>query len=150
MFLLILTKADSFSLYLNMLTQLKIYQYLHDPDKDVDIHFDFRAYEPPQHIDVWGPRPYYLAEIIYEYDTDDEGRRSCTREADDHFFESHTHPLHQYTVYRADGGSLEQTMQRDSNDAVIYGPAPYQQQNLLEPAAIQLRSPPLHLRRTHR
>ena len=79
-------------------------RYLHDPDKDEDLHFDFMAYEPPQHIDVWGPRPYSLAEIIYEYDTEDEGQRGYQRDSQDRFFESHTHPLHQYTLYRADGG----------------------------------------------
>ena len=44
------------------------------------------------------------AEIIYEYDTEDDGQRGCQRDADDHLFENHSHPLHQYITYLEDGG----------------------------------------------
>ena len=75
-------------------------RYLYDPDKDDrDLHFDQMIYEQQQRRSAWAPRPYSLAEIIYEYDTEDEGRRGCQRDSDDHFHENHSHPLHQYLAY---------------------------------------------------
>ena len=64
-------------------------RYLYDPEKD-----DTDLIEQPRRRSIWGPRPYSLAEIIYEYDTEDEGLRSDTRATDDHFHENHSHPLH--------------------------------------------------------
>ena len=50
--------------------------YLYDPEKDDrELHRDHMVYDPPQRSSEWAPRPYSLAEIIYEYDTEDEGRR---------------------------------------------------------------------------
>ena len=46
--------------------------YLYDPEKDDgDLHCDHMVLEPPRNSSMWGPRPYSLAEIIYEYDTED-------------------------------------------------------------------------------
>jgi hypothetical protein len=69
--------------------------YLYDPDKDDRdlIDLERRLYEPPRRRSIWSPRPYSLAEIIYEYDTEDEGLRSDTRATADHFHENHSHPL---------------------------------------------------------
>ena len=48
--------------------------YLYDRDKDDrDLHRDHMVYDPPQRSSKWAPRPYSLAEIMYEYDTEDEG-----------------------------------------------------------------------------
>ena len=47
--------------------------YLHDPEKDDrDLHRDYMVREPPRNKSKWGRRPYSLAEIIYECDTEDE------------------------------------------------------------------------------
>ena len=53
---------------------------------------------------MWGPRAYSLAEIINEYDTEDEGRRSCQRESGDNYHEHHSYPLNLYHMYLDDGG----------------------------------------------
>ena len=56
--------------------------YLYDPEMDGrDLHSDHMVlYEPPQ-SSKWGPRPFFLAEIIYEYDTEDEGKRCCQHDS---------------------------------------------------------------------
>ncbi len=68
---------------------------------------------------MWGPRPYSLAEIIYEYDTEDEGQRGYERESQDRFFEHHTHPLHQYLCYLEVGGRRRCAL-TDTGDEVVY------------------------------
>ena len=76
-------------------------------------------FEPPQRSSEWAPRPYSLAEIIYEYDTEDEGRRGCQRDSDDHFRENHSHPLHQHLAYLEDGGRRRHT-HTDTGDESLY------------------------------
>ena len=49
-------------------------------------------------------RPYSLAKIIYEYDTEDEGQRSYQRETQDRFHDTHSHPFYQYQMYMDVGG----------------------------------------------
>ena len=61
-------------------------------------------HDPPLRSSEWAPRPYSLSEIVYEYDTEDEGRRAYERDTQDHFHENHSHPLHQYLAYLEDGG----------------------------------------------
>ncbi len=68
---------------------------------------------------MWGPRPHSLAEIIYEYDTEDEGQRGYERESQDRFFEHHTHPLHQYLCYLEDGGRRRLVL-TDTGDEAVY------------------------------
>jgi hypothetical protein len=68
---------------------------------------------------MWGQRPYSLAEIIFEYDTDDEGRRGYQRGSDDHLFEHHTHPLHEYLMYLEDGGRRRCVL-TDTGDELVY------------------------------
>jgi hypothetical protein len=88
-------------------------RYLYDPDKDDrDLHFDQMIYEQ-------APRPYSLAEIIYEYDTEDEGRRGCQRDSDDHFHENHSHPLHQYLAHLEDG-CRRRHVHTDTGDESLY------------------------------
>ena len=60
-----------------------------------------------------------MAEIIYEYDTEDEGLRSDTRATDDHFHENHSHPLHQYLCYLEDGGRRRHAL-TDTGDEAVY------------------------------
>jgi hypothetical protein len=60
-----------------------------------------------------------LAEIIYEYDTEDEGQRGYERESQDRFFEHHTHPLHQYLCYLEDGGRQRCAL-TDTGDERVY------------------------------
>ena len=67
----------------------------------------------------WAPRPYSLAEIIYEYDTEDKGRRGCQRDSDDHFHENHKHPLNQYNMYLDDGGR-RRCVHTDTRDELVY------------------------------
>ena len=67
----------------------------------------------------WGSRPYSLAEIIYEYDTEDEGQRGYQRDSQDHFHENHSHPLHQYIMYREDGGRRRCVL-TDTGDELVY------------------------------
>ena len=74
--------------------------YLYDPEKD-DRDLEL---EPPRNSSRWGPRPYTLAEIVYEYDTEDERQLDCQRDAQDHFYKNHTHPLHQFLTFLEDGG----------------------------------------------
>ena len=79
--------------------------YLYDPEKvDKDLEHDYMVPEPPRKSSKWGPRPYSLAESVYEYDTEDEGQRGFHRDAQDHFYENHTNPLHQFLTYLEDGG----------------------------------------------
>jgi hypothetical protein len=96
-------------------------RYLYDPEKDDTDLIDRERilYEPPRRRSIWGPRPYCLAEIIYEYDTEDEGLRSDTRATDDHFHEHHSHPLHQYLCYLADGGRRRYVL-TDTGDETVY------------------------------
>ena len=67
----------------------------------------------------WGPRPYSLAEIIYEYNTEDKGRCGCQRDSYDHFHENHEHPLHQYLIYLEDGGR-RRYVHTDTGDEQFY------------------------------
>ena len=57
-----------------------------------------------------------MAEIIYNYDTDDEGQQGALRDAQDHFFENHTHPLHQYLE---DGGRRRCVLE-DTGEELVY------------------------------
>ena len=57
---------------------------------------------------------YSLAEIIYEYNTDDEGQRGCQRDSADHFHENH-----QYIMYREDGGRRRCVL-TDTGDELVY------------------------------
>ena len=94
--------------------------YLYDPDKDDRdlIDLEHSLYEPPRRRSIWSPRPYSLAEIIYEYDTEDEGFRSDTRATSDHFHETHSHPDHQYLCYLEDGGRRRQVLTDTGNETV--------------------------------
>jgi hypothetical protein len=93
--------------------------YLYDPEKDdTDLHFDQMIYEPRRRS-IWGQRPYSLAEIIYEYDTEDEEQLDCERESQDRHHDHHTHPLAQYTLYRQDGGRRRCVL-TDTGDELIY------------------------------
>ena len=66
--------------------------YLHDPEKDDrDLYRDYMVLEPPRNSSKWRPRPYSLAEIVYECDTEDEEQRSYQRDAQDHYYENHAH-----------------------------------------------------------
>ena len=95
-------------------------RYLYDPEKDdTDLHREQILYEPPRRRNVWGPRPYSLAEIIYEYDTEDEGQRGYERDSQDRFFEHHTHPLHQYLAYLEDRGR-QRCVLTDTGDELVY------------------------------
>ncbi len=96
-------------------------RYLYDPEKDDTdlLHCEQILYEPPRHRSVWGPRPYSLSEIVYEYETDDEGRRSCECDAADHFHENHSNPLHQYLCYLEDGGRRRCAL-TDTGDEAVY------------------------------
>ena len=80
--------------------------YLYEPEKDDrDLHGDHMVYEPPQSSSSkWGPRPYSLSDIIFLYDTEDEGQRGYEHESQDRFHESHKHPFHQYQMYLDDRG----------------------------------------------
>ena len=79
--------------------------YLYDPDKDDrDLHSDHMIYDPPQRSSEWGPRPYSLSEIVYEYDTEDDGRRGHERDTQDHYHAIASYPLNQYHEYLDDGG----------------------------------------------
>ncbi len=79
--------------------------YLYDPDKD-DIEItDYTESDPPQPCnDPWGPRPYYLADIVKTYETEDEESRAEERASQDHYYEIGSYPLNQYTLYMDDGG----------------------------------------------
>jgi len=68
---------------------------------------------------MWGPRPYSLAEIVYEYETEGEGQRGYERDSQDRFFENHTHPLHQYLAYLEDGSRRRHVL-TDTGDEVVY------------------------------
>jgi hypothetical protein len=59
-------------------------RYLYDPEKnDTDlIHREQMLYDPPRRRSMWGPRPYSLAEIIYDYDTEDEEQRDANHRID--------------------------------------------------------------------
>ena len=77
---------------------------MYDPDKDDKEIVDYISSDPPRLCrSLWGPRSYSLAEIVYEYDTEDEERRGCVRDAQDHYHEIDSYPLTQYTVYMDDG-----------------------------------------------
>ena len=95
--------------------------YLYDTDKDDRdlIDLEYSLYEPPWRRSIWSPRPYSLAEIIYEYDTEDEGFRSDTRAQSDHFHETHSYPDHQYLCYLEDGGRRRQVL-TDTGDETVY------------------------------
>ena len=71
------------------------------------------SYEPTRRRSEWG-RPYSLAEIIYDYDNEDEGHDS-----QDRFFENHTHPVHQYLAYLEDGGRRRCVL-TDTGDGLVY------------------------------
>ena len=88
--------------------------YLYDPEKDHrDLHGDYMVYEPSQSSSKWGSRPCSLAEIICEYDTEDEGRRSCQHD------ENHEHPFYQYKMYLDDGGR-RRYVHTDTGDEQFY------------------------------
>ena len=60
-----------------------------------------------------------MAEIIYEYNTEDEGQRSYERDAANHFFENHERPLNQYDMYLDDGGRRRCVL-TDTGDELVY------------------------------
>jgi hypothetical protein len=79
--------------------------YLYDPEKDdTDLHFDQMIYEPRRRS-MWGPRPYSLKEIVYDYETEDEEQRDCERESQDHYYDHHTHPFaHNKSTWTTEAG----------------------------------------------
>jgi hypothetical protein len=95
--------------------------YLYDPEKDDrDLHSDHMVYEPPQSISKLGPRQYFLAEIIYEYDTEGEEKCCCQRDSQDRcFHENHSHPLYEYLTYLEDG-DRRRYVHTDTGDEMLY------------------------------
>jgi hypothetical protein len=79
--------------------------YLYDPNKDDREITDYTETDPPQPCnDPWGPRPYYLADIVYTYETEDEESRAEERASQDYYHEIGSYPHAQYTLYMDDGG----------------------------------------------
>ena len=68
---------------------------------------------------MWGPRPYSLEEIIYDYETEDEEQRDCECESQHRYHNLHSHPLAQYILYRQDGGRRRCVL-TDTGDELIY------------------------------
>ena len=94
--------------------------YLYDPEKnDRNLHDHYMVYEPPQSSSKWRPRSYSLAEIIYEYDTEDEGRRCYEGDTQNLFHETHSHPFHQYQMYM-DDESRRRYVHTDTGDKQFY------------------------------
>ena len=75
--------------------------------------------ELPRNSINWGSRPYSLAEIIYEYDIEDEGQRGYQRDAQDHFYDNHTHPLRPILTHLEDGGR-QRFEPTDTGDESLY------------------------------
>ena len=95
-------------------------RYLHDPDKDDrDLHLNRMVNESPQRGSEWGPRPYSLSEIVYDYETEDEGRRGYERDTQDHYHEAHSYPLNQCREYLDDGGR-RRYVHNDTGDEQFY------------------------------
>ena len=60
-----------------------------------------------------------MSEIVYEYDTEDEGRRVCERDTQDHYHEIGLYPLNQYDMYLDDGGR-RRYVHTDTGDERFY------------------------------
>ena len=94
--------------------------YLYNPDKDDrDLHRDHIDYDPLQRSSKWAPRPYSLSEIIYDYDSEDEGQRGYERDTQDRYHEIASYPLNQYREYLDDGGR-RRYVHTDTGDEQFY------------------------------
>ena len=60
-----------------------------------------------------------MAEIVYDYETEDEGRRGCERDSADHYHEIDSYPLTQYQEYLDDGGRWRY-VHTDTGDEGLY------------------------------